>query len=183
METMLLFHSFAVMQGFIGEFREYQILNGLAAGSSALHATCGILGQQTNLFCCVNAKLMFGASQYFMSSVLHFSHLSPVSTVTATFPRFSSLLPPLSLPCFSFCKHGRQTPHCQPVCCSPYQNTHSAKDTSLGGSLSFAVALSTCGVTSPHAHSQDFLFIHFLYLGEQLDSSSCFPPQTVSEMR
>lgn len=116
--------------------------------------------------------------------VSYTSHsLSPVSTATVTFPQFSSLPPPLCLPYLSCCKHGRQTPHCQLVCCNPYQNTHSAKDTSLGGSLSFVVALSTCQVTSPHAHSQDFLFIHFLYLGEQLDSSSCFPPQTVSEMR
>lgn len=181
METMLLFHSFAVMQGFIGEFREHQILDGLAAHGSALHATC-ILGQQTNLFCCVDAKLMFGAPQYFMSSVLRFSHLSPVSTASATFPRFSSILPPLSLPCLpSASMAGKLL--MPTVCCSPYPNTRSAKDASLGGSPSFAVALNTSGVTSPHAHSQDFLFIHFLYLGEQLDSSSCFPPQTVSEMR
>lgn len=68
-------------------------------------------------------------------------------------------------------------------CCSSPQSKPSANGTAFRGAFSSTVTLSAFKVTSPQACSQDFLSTRFLYLGEQLDNSSCFPPQAVSEMR
>lgn len=107
-ETTLSFCSFAMMQGFKCEsgcpssWRDLQ-----QTGAQHLHAIYSILGQETQLVCCLDVNLMSWSSEDFMcgclqsSQSLNYSHnlCSYCCLSLVQFPAASSK-PPSAIPCW-----------------------------------------------------------------------------------
>lgn len=175
-ETTLSFRSFAMMQGFKCEsgcpssWRDLQ-----QTGAQHLYAIYSILGQETQLVCCLDVNLMSWSSEDSVcgclqsSQSLNYSHnlcsyLSFLGSVPCCFLQAS-----LSNPVVDTTGNLiAPNPFCSTRINIPLKALPSEEPSPL--QLPSALAKSSLLML---IHRTSF---HFLFWGEQLDNSSCFRP-------